>query len=125
MSTESMSEMLKRLQKNPDRLLAVAQAATAGPWLHGRTSDRHGARLYVTSKAEDEGWIIEPVGHMEPGDAKYIATFDPPTVLGLLFALAQLKQAVEHLDEHQAIVEKHRRKREQLERAVRRRAADV
>jgi hypothetical protein len=62
-----------------DKLRAIAEAATPGPWTKvERLMPRGGTALHVVDRED----II--VANAKPGNAAFIATFSPPTVLALM-----------------------------------------
>lgn len=74
-----------------DALEAVAKAATPGPWRLGN---------YAIVLADGDAPTIVADG--EPADAAHIATFDPPTVLGLIAEARSAAEVRERLAEVEA-----------------------
>ena len=86
-------------EANLDRLRDIAEAATPGPWRH--VTDR--------GVGHDDGnrwpyYVIWPFdGHYggtdRNEDARFVASFDPPTVIALIDEVERLRTAIaEHRD---------------------------
>jgi len=71
-----------------DELEAVANAATEGPWFFGE-ADESGLTVVDTGRVEDF-----PIARSETQNARFIATFDPPTVLAMAARIRELKAAL-------------------------------
>ncbi|MEQ7847738.1 ead/Ea22-like family protein [Nocardioides kribbensis] len=83
-----MSDQIQRLRE-------VAEAATEGPWV----DDQDAPASCVYSPTEDT-FVTAPFDWNATGsDTRYIATFDPPTVLELLARLERAEAAVERVRE--------------------------
>ena len=83
-----------------DDLRAVAEAATPGPWEFEAEGESHCGEPGCCSDYWDnriwskrEHYILFESHILGAKDAEYIATFDPPTVLGLLDRIAELETA--------------------------------
>lgn len=69
-----------------EALRKVAEAATPGPWFY--EEDEDALREPILSEAK-ESPVVED-DYMERHDGRFIATFDPPTVLALLDRITAL-----------------------------------
>lgn len=69
---------------------AIALAATPGPWAM-RDSDDGELEFYIDSEKElDLGRIWGGCSHLPEDDARFVATFNPQFVLGLLDRLERM-----------------------------------
>lgn len=108
------------MSENLDELRKIAEAATPGPWtLEYENSDDweagindgdyphtiHGPRNCSfdnwTDKSKIQDYLnrVTEISEMVDEDAEFIATFDPPTVLGLITRLEQAEQAAARVRE--------------------------
>lgn len=77
-----------------DHLEAVARAATPGPWKTHRSPITGFDLSVINSNGEAElgTWLVAGVRWVP--NAEFIATFDPPTILGLISRLRSTEEQV-------------------------------